>query len=79
MSVSAIFVSITVNSGKKIVLEKVPCIYYLFQIQERQKQGKALLNSGSKVNTIGSAYIEKLGLKTRKTNVGAQKIDSSVL
>ena len=38
-----------------------------------------MLNSGSKVNTISLAYAEKLGLKTRKTNVGAQKIDGSTL
>ena len=38
-----------------------------------------MLNSGSKVNAISPVYIEKLGLKTRKTNVGAQKINGSAL
>ena len=38
-----------------------------------------MLNSSSKINVINSAYIENLGLKTRKTNVGAQKIDGSAL
>ena len=35
-----------------------------------------MLNSGSKVNAINPAYAKRLGLKTRKTNIGAQKIDS---
>ena len=38
-----------------------------------------MLNSGSKVNAMSSAYAERLGLKTWKTNVGAQKIDGSAL
>ena len=64
-------------SGKEVV--KVPCIYYPVWFQEGQKQVRALLNSGNKVNAMSPAYIEKLGLKTRKTNVGAQKIDGSAL
>ena len=65
------------DSGKEIV--KVPCIYYPVQFQEGRKQVKVLLNSGSKVNAISFVYVEKLGLKTRKTNVGAQKIDGAAL
>ena len=38
-----------------------------------------MLDSGSEVNAISLAYTKKLGLKTRKTNVGAQKIDHSAL
>ena len=38
-----------------------------------------MLDSGSEVNTMSLAYIEKLGLKTQKTNVRAQKIDGSAL
>ena len=38
-----------------------------------------MLDSGSKVNAMSPAYVERLGLKTRKTNVGAQKIDGSAL
>ena len=38
-----------------------------------------MLDSGSKVNIISPVYFKKLGLKTWKTNVGAQKIDSSIL
>ena len=38
-----------------------------------------MLNSGSKLNAMSPAYAKRLGLKTWKTNVGAQKIDSSAL
>ena len=38
-----------------------------------------MLDSGSKVNAMSPAYTKRLGLKTRKTNVGAQKIDGSAL
>ena len=38
-----------------------------------------MFNSGSEVNAMSPAYAKKLSLKTRKTNVGAQKIDSSAL
>ena len=72
----------TDNSGKEVVLERVPYIYYLVWFQKNQgqkiqKQVRVLLNSGSKVNAMSSAYIKKLGFKARKTNVKAQKIDGS--
>ena len=75
---------VTDNKGEKVVLERVPYIHYpvLFkedQGQEGQEQKKALLNSGSKVNAISLAYAKRLGLKTWKINVGAQKIDGSAL
>ena len=38
-----------------------------------------MLNSGCEVNAISPAYAKKLGLKTWKINVGAQKIDGSAL
>ena len=38
-----------------------------------------MLDSGSMVNTMSPAYAKKLGLKTRKTNVRAQKIDGSAV
>ncbi len=36
---------------------------------------RALINSGSEVNIMTLAYTAKLGPTTRKTNIGAQKID----
>ena len=67
----------TDTSGKEVV--RVPCIHYQVRFQEGQEQVKALLNSGSEVNAMSPAYIERLDFKTRKTNVGAQKIDGSAL
>ena len=56
----------------------MPCIYYPVQFQG-QEQVWVLLNSGSEVNAMSPTYAKRLGLKTRKTYVGAQKIDGSAL
>ena len=74
VSVSATFVPMT-GGDKKIV--RVPYIYYPVRFQE--KQVRALLNSDSKVNAMNPNYLQKLGLKIWKTNIGAQKIDGSAL
>ena len=76
MLVSANSVLVTDNRDKEVVLEKVPYIYYPVWFQENkgqesQEQVRALLNSSSEVNAMSPAYVKKLGLKTRKTNVGA--------
>ena len=63
------------DSDKEVV--RMSCIYYPVQFQK--KNIKALLNSGNKINTISFAYVKRLGLKTWKTNVKAQKIDNSIL
>ena len=65
--VSATSVPVTETSGKEVV--KVPYVHYPVRFQEEQV--RALLNSGNKVNAMSPAYAKKLGLKTRKTNVGA--------
>ena len=62
------------DGGEKVVV-RVPCIHYPVQFQE--KQIRPLLNSGSEVNAMSPVYAKRLGLKTRKTNVRAQKIDGS--
>ena len=74
MSVSATSVPVT-DGGEKVV--KVLCIHYPIQFQEEQV--RALLNSGSEVNAMSFVYAERLGLKTQKTNVGAQMINGSAL
>ncbi len=53
------------------------CIRYPVQFQNNEVQ--ALIDSGSKFNAMTPAYATKLGLTTRKTSVGAQKIDGSPL
>ncbi len=57
-------------------LEWAPCIWYPITFKD---QTKALLDSGSKVNAISQAFAQQLGLKIRKTNFGAQKIDGTTL
>ncbi len=61
-----------------VALKRVPCIWYPVQFQENQAI-KALIDSDREVNTMTPVYAVKLGLITRKTSVGAQKIDSSPL
>ncbi len=56
--------------------ERVPCIRYLVTFKDHTK---ALLDSGSKVNAMSQVFASQLGLKIRKTNVGAQKIDGTTL
>ena len=66
-----------VTDGDKEVVVKVPCIHYPVRFQE--KQVRALLDSSSEVNAMNLNYARKLGLKIRKTNIGAEKIDGSAL
>ena len=70
-------ISVPVIGSDEEVVVKVPCIYYPVGFQEEQI--RALLDSGSKVNAMNPNYAWKLGLKIRKTNIRAQKIDSSAL
>ena len=74
---SVLATSVLVIGGDKKVVIRMPCIHYPVQFQEEQI--RALLNSGSEVNAMNPDYAQKLGLKIRKTNVGAQKIDGSTL
>ena len=79
VSVSVISVPVTDNRGEEVVFKRIPYIYYPVWYQKGQEQVRVLLNSGSKVNAMSPAYAKKLSLKTRKTNVGAQKIDGFTL
>ena len=78
--VSVLATSVPVTDGGEEVVVRVPCIHYPVRFQEgQQQQVRALLDSGSEVNAMSPAYAKRLGLKTRKTNVGAQMIDGSAL
>ncbi len=57
-------------------LEQVPCIRYPVTFKD---QTEALLDSRSEVNAISQAFAQQLGLEIRKTNVGAQMIDGTIL
>ena len=57
------------------------CIQYLVQFKKNtsKAQVQALIDLGSKVNTIHPAFAKQLGLPIRPTDVGARKIDSTTL
>ena len=75
MSVSA--TSLPVTNGSEKVVIRVLCIYYPVQFQEEQV--RALLDGSSEVNAMSPIYAKRLGFKTRKTNVRAQKIVAPLL
>ena len=68
------------NEAQEIILDRVPCIYYLVQFRKDKRTIiQALINLSSKVNTISLAYFKQLGFQVQKTDIRAQKIDSSLL
>ena len=82
VSVSATSISVTgaKKAPKVRVLDKIPCIHYPVKFcSDKNKDVLALLDSGSKVNTMTPAYAAYLGLKVRVINIGAQKVDGSLL
>ena len=54
-----------------MILDWVPCIHYPVQFEKDKKVIRALIDSGSKINTMTPAYVSKLGLQVRKTDVRA--------
>ena len=58
---SAISMPVT-DCGEEVVLEGVSCIYYPVWFQQGQEQVKALLNSGSEVNTMNPIFTWKRDL-----------------
>ena len=63
-----------------MVLDRVPCIHYPVQFRkDKEATIQALIDLGSKVNAMTPAFDKQLGLQVRKTDVGAQKIDGSLL
>ena len=69
----------TIGARKK-ALERVPCIHYPVQFKDTNKAlVKALIDSGSEVNAVYLSFVKQLGLSIRPTDVGAQKIDGTML
>ena len=64
------------NKKDYVSLEWVPYIHYPLHSQKDIANVRALIDSGSKLNTMTPVYTSKLGLKFYPTNIGAQKIDS---
>ena len=52
---------------QEVILDRVFCIYYPVQFRKDKEVIRALINSGSKVNTITPAYASNLGLRVQKT------------
>ena len=72
------------DTCKKTTLEQVSCIWYLVWFRQKNdkdenKDVRALIDLGSKVNAMHTTYATKLGLHIRKIDIGAQKIDKSHL
>lgn len=63
----------------KVILERIPCIYYLLHFRKNTVEVKTLFDSSSKVNAITPVYASKLDLQVRCTNVRIWKIDGSIL
>lgn len=57
----------------------VPYIYHLVQFKKNQAKVQILLNFSNKVNIITLIYVANLGFKVRLTDVGAYKINGSIL
>ena len=68
------------TGAREEALEFVPCIYYPVQFKgTNETQVQALIDSGSEVNAIHPSFTKQLGLPIRLTDVGAQKIDGTML
>ena len=67
------------SKGEYPSLARVPCIRYPITFRKKSVSMSALLDSGSEVNAIHPTLAQKLGLPVRPTNVGAQKIDGTML
>ena len=65
--------------AREEALERVPYIRYSVQFKKDKTPVQALINSGSEVNAIHQSFAKQLGLSIQPTDVGAQKIDGSML
>ena len=77
--VSVSTTSISITGPRTKALNRVSCIHYPVQFKKDTTEVQALIDLGSEVNIIAPTYAKKLGLRVRKTDVGAQKIDGSTL
>ena len=66
------------SEGEYPNLTQVPCIWYPITFRKSMSMS-ALLDSGSEVNAIYPSFAKQLGLSIRPTDVGAQKIDGTML
>ena len=67
-----------IDTRRKATLDQVLCIWYLVQLRQKNDKNKnkdisAPIDLSSKVIIMHSTYATKLGLCTRKIDVGTQK------
>lgn len=67
------------EDNQEVTLEDIPCIQYPVQFQKDKNGIQVLLDLGSKVNAMNSAYNKKLRFRVRQSDVVAHKIDKSYL
>ena len=79
--VSVLATSTSITGAREKALERIPCIHYPVQFKKNtdKTQVQALINSGSEVNAIHLSFAKQLGLPIKPTDVGAQKIDGTML
>ena len=60
----ALVIGISKEAQKVIVLDRMPCIYYLVQFQKNKGATIwALINSNSNINAMIPVYVKQLGLQ----------------
>ena len=69
----------TESEGEYPSLARVLCIRYPITFRKKSVSMSALFDSGSEVNAIHPTLARELGLPIRPTDVGAQKIDGTLL
>ena len=67
------------SKGECPNLARIPCIWYPITVRKKSMPMLALFDSCSEVNTIRPIFAQELGLSIRTTDVGAQKIDGTML
>ena len=67
------------SKGEYPNLAQIPYIWYPIIFRKKPMSMSAFLNLGSEVNAIHPTFARKLGLPIRPTDVGAQKIDGTML
>ena len=78
--VSVLATSTSLTGGSKEALERVPYIHYPVQFKDTDKAlVQALIDSGSEINAIHPSFVKQLDFPIRPTDVGAQKIDGTML
>ena len=67
------------SKGENPNLVRVPWIRYPITFRKKSVSMSALLNSSSEVNAIYPTLVRELGLPIKPTDIGAQKIDGTIL